>query len=70
MTLFVIVGALFLPESPKFYLSKQRWEDARTSLNYIAKFNGCEAFNGKFDREIVTRRGEPSFNKPANLNAT
>jgi MFS family permease len=29
MTLFCIIGSLFIPESPKFYLSKKRWDDAR-----------------------------------------
>jgi len=51
MTLFCIIGSLFIPESPKFYLSKKRWDDARKSLSSIARFNRLEPFNRKFDRE-------------------
>jgi hypothetical protein len=50
-----MIGTVFIPESPKFYLSKQRWGDARAALTYISKFNGIKnPFTGKFDRERVS----------------
>lgn len=41
ITLFVAV--LILPESPKYLYSKQRFEEARDSLRYIATINGKKA---------------------------
>lgn len=49
-----IFGAFFLPESPKFLLSKHKWGEARGALTYIAKINGCPPFTGKFDRERMS----------------
>ena len=38
---------LFLiPETPKYYISWKRFDEARKSLNYVAKFNGS---NTRFD---------------------
>ena len=46
-----ICGSFFLPETPKFYFSHRRWEDARRSLTVIGRFNNKGAFNGTFDEE-------------------
>lgn len=51
MTLVVILCSLLLPESPKFYLSKSRWDDARRSFATIAKYNGAADFKAKFEDE-------------------
>ncbi len=39
LTAVSAVGVYFLPESPKFYLSKRRYEEARAAINIIAKTN-------------------------------
>jgi hypothetical protein len=52
----IFCTALALPESPKFYLSKQRWAEARGSISHIAKINGHEVFTGKFDREKLSAK--------------
>jgi MFS family permease len=39
LTLVSAVGVFFLPESPKFYLSKRRYEEARAAINVMAKTN-------------------------------
>jgi len=36
----MVVAVLVLPESPKYLYSKQRFDEARDSLKYIAKING------------------------------
>jgi hypothetical protein len=51
MTLAVILCSLILPESPKFYLSKNRWDDARRSFSTIARFNGAGPFTATFEDE-------------------
>ena len=51
----IVFVTVFIPESPKFYLSNKRFKEARVSLSYIAKFNkgGDAKFQGRFDRERV-----------------
>lgn len=57
VTIVVLLGAaLVLPESPKFYLSKQRWSEARGAITKISKFNGHGVFTGKFDREQLSSK--------------
>jgi hypothetical protein len=53
LTLVSAVGVWFLPESPKFYISLKRFDEARESINVIAKINHKEEFLGKFDSEIL-----------------
>lgn len=36
----MIVALFFLPESPQYLYSKQKYDEARESLKYIAKVNG------------------------------
>jgi len=50
------IGAYFMPESPKFLISKHRYEEARESINRIAKINKQNEFKGEFDREVADRR--------------
>ena len=56
LTVISAVGVYFLPESPKFFLSKRRYDEARASINFIAKTNNQEAFTGKFDREVIEEK--------------
>jgi hypothetical protein len=50
------IGAFFMPESPKFLISKHRYDEARDSINRIASFNNQPGFFGEFDREVADRR--------------
>jgi hypothetical protein len=47
------VGVWFLPESPKFFFSKKRYEEARIAINIIAKTNKQQPFTGKFESEVL-----------------
>ena len=47
-----IIAVLYSPESPKFLYASRRWDELHKALNYIAKFNGVEEWNGKFDEEV------------------
>lgn len=51
----MIIGALFFPESPKYLYSKQRYNEARESLQHIAKMNGAKEFSKLFlfENEVV-----------------
>lgn len=52
----ICISILFLPESPKFLISKRRYEDARMALAYIAKLNRCSDVKTKefkLDREVI-----------------
>jgi len=42
LILFTIV---YLPESPKFLHSKERYDEARNSLSLVARVNGIKNFN-------------------------
>lgn len=48
ITLICAIGALFLPESPKFLITQKKYNEARKSLSYISKFNGVGNFTEKF----------------------
>jgi hypothetical protein len=52
----LIVATIVFPESPKFLYSKQKFEEARESLAFMAKFN--RNFNYKnnflFENEVVS----------------
>ena len=52
----LIVAIIFFPESPKFLYSKQKFEEARESLNFIAKFNRNFDYksNFLFENEVVS----------------
>ena len=52
LTVVSAVGVYFLPESPKFFLSTRRYDEAREVINFIAKTNGKREFTAKFDREV------------------
>lgn len=56
LTLVSAVGVYFLPESPKFYLSTRRYDEAREAINFIAKTNGKREFTAKFDREVIDEK--------------
>lgn len=51
----MFIAIFFLPESPKYLYSKQKFDEARASLNYIARFNGKKPLKiFLFDDEIET----------------
>ena len=56
LTAVSAVGVYFLPESPKFYLSTRRYDEAREAINFIAKTNGKREFTAKFDREVIDEK--------------
>lgn len=49
--------ALFLPESPKFLISKGRFTEAKVSFNIIARYNGKEGLksNDHFEEELISK---------------
>jgi|LauGreDrversion4_2_1035121.scaffolds.fasta_scaffold514206_1 MFS family permease len=51
MTVVCICASFLLPESPKFFFSRQRWDETRRSLNIIARHNKKSPLNGMFDEE-------------------
>jgi hypothetical protein len=69
LTVISAVGVFFLPESPKFFLSKRRYEEARAAINFIAKTNNQEAFTGKFDREVLEEKKQAEV-RDRTLNAS
>ena len=51
----MFITIFILPESPRYLYSKQKFEEARKSLNYIAVFNGKQKlWPFLFDNEIET----------------
>ncbi|TNV73193.1 hypothetical protein FGO68_gene463 [Halteria grandinella] len=46
----VIIGTLFLPESPKFLLTMKRYDEARKTINFFTQPDN--QFRGKFDQEV------------------
>jgi len=53
--LVFFVALLVLPESPKYLHSKQRFQEAKDSLTYMAKLNRCDTYSPifLFDNEYV-----------------
>lgn len=51
-----IIGIICFPESPTYLHNRQKYDEARESMAYIARFNGNKDFstNFLFDDEIVT----------------
>jgi hypothetical protein len=58
-----------LPESPKFFVSQRRYDEAREAINFIARTNKQKEFNGKFDREILEEKHQEG-GKDRTLNAS
>ncbi len=50
------IGAFFMPESPKYLISRHLYDEAREAINRIAKFNKQNEFHGEFDREIDDKK--------------
>ena len=48
----LLIAVIFSPESPKFLYASRKWDELHQNLNYIAKFNGAEEWNGKFYDEV------------------
>lgn len=52
-----MLGAFILPESPKFLITRKRFDEARAAISYIGRINGLkEPFTDTFDREITHNR--------------
>jgi hypothetical protein len=68
LTAISAVGVYFLPESPKFYLSTKRYDEARDAINFIARTNGRREFTAKFDREVIDEKH--ALAKDQELNAS
>lgn len=61
-----VVCIYFLPESPKYLISKKKYDEAREALTIIAKMNNYkDKIDFKFDREVAEANG-----KEITLNAT
>lgn len=56
LTVVSAVGVWFLPESPKFFISRKRYDEARASINFIAKVNHQEEFLSKFESEVLDEK--------------
>jgi membrane protein YdbS with pleckstrin-like domain len=39
LTVVSAVGVWFIPESPKFFISRKRYDEARNAISFIAKVN-------------------------------
>jgi hypothetical protein len=53
LNLLTVVCVIFMPESPKFLLTKKKYDECREVLTKMAVTNNRESpFDGKFDREI------------------
>jgi len=69
-SLVAFLGVLFvLPESPKFFYIKKRYEESRRVLQYVARFNKAQLFLNDdfwFDTEyqMKTKRQNQEENKP------
>ena len=50
--LIACLGACIMPESPKFYISNKKYDEARQAVNKIAKWNNTNEFHGEFDTEV------------------
>ena len=49
----MFIAIFLLPESPKYFYSKQEFDKARESMNFITTFNGLpEMEEFLFDNEI------------------
>lgn len=60
-TTFLIVLSIFiLPESPKYLISKKKYDEARASIKFIARVNRYKGkdLDFKFDREVEEERIE------------
>ena len=54
-TAVATIACFFVPESPKFYYSYKRYDEARSAIEYINRFNKGN-FSGKtykFDTEVA-----------------
>jgi Sugar (and other) transporter len=56
LTVVSAVGVWFLPESPKFYISRKRYDEARQAINFIAKVNKKDEFHSKFESEVLEEK--------------
>ena len=45
VSILLLFTIIYLPESPKFLHSKERYDEARNSLSIVARVNGIKNFN-------------------------
>jgi len=44
VSILILFTIVYLPESPKFLHSKERYDEARNSLSFVARVNGIKNF--------------------------
>jgi Sugar (and other) transporter len=62
LNLLVVVCVVFMPESPKYLITKRRYEECRQVITRMIRYNKgpeAEPFRGKFDKEIIESNGVP-----------
>lgn len=53
LNVLTVICVIFMPESPKYLLTKNRFEECRFILSRMAQVNGKRGpFEGKFDSEV------------------
>lgn len=63
---FILIAIQFIPESPKFYFSQGRFDEARKVLAFVARRNGAD--DKVFDHVVF--EGEQQEDKEDGLNLT
>jgi len=63
-----IVFLFFMPESPRFLISKKRFEEARVVFKWIGTNNGLDAATVKERLNDITFEGEEREDEFAHLN--
>lgn len=54
LNVITVIGVLFMPESPKYLLTKKKYDECRATMSLISRINGRgDTFDGKFDKEIT-----------------
>jgi hypothetical protein len=50
----IVIGlTLMLPESPRYLVSRKRYDEARASINFFVPKDSKNKFVGRFDREVL-----------------
>ncbi len=63
LNLLVIIGVMFMPESPKYLITIGKYDECRKVITKIGRINGnLNDFDGKFDREVRDQEPNDSLN--------
>ena len=56
LNVLTVVCVFLMPESPKFLMTKKRYDECRVVLTKMAEVNGIEGpFRKKFDKEVQSK---------------